>query len=71
MATSGAGLTPARVVARCADKVAATIDEVTAIMSVEKAVYNLIDATGSAIWSKLATPIRNDLVTRGLARIEM
>jgi hypothetical protein len=51
-------VTPASVVAQCPGQVAATIDEVTAIMSVDKAVYFLMDATGSVIWGRMAEPTR-------------
>lgn len=39
------------------DRVAATIDEITAIMDAEKEVYYLIDAIGSVLWTRMEQPI--------------
>jgi hypothetical protein len=51
-------ITSASIVCRRPDQVSAEIDDVTAIMSVDSDMYYLLDAIGSAIWSKIENPIR-------------
>lgn len=48
----------ASTICRSPEHVAATIDEITAVMDAEAEVYYLIDAIGSVIWSRIAEPVR-------------
>ena len=71
MSSSDASVTavlPSSVVVQRTDEVAATIDEVTAILSADRGVYFLLDSTASVIWNRLSNPTRvadlcADLVT--------
>ena len=65
-------LTASSIVMQTPNQVAATIDEVTAIMSAYDSHYFLIDATGSAIWNRLTEPVRvSDLCAALVAEYEV
>lgn len=54
------------IVMRPPGAVAETIDEVTAVMSLDKDAYFLLESTGSAIWNRLAVQIRVSDLCAGL-----
>lgn len=55
--TSEIAVSPTDIVARMPDMVAASIDEVTALMSVEVSRYFILDKGGTVIWDRILKPI--------------
>lgn len=62
----------ASTIRRSPEHVAATIDEITAVMDAEAELYYLIDAIGSVIWQRIAEPVRiADLCTELVGEYEV